>query len=151
MCTFFASHLKNFRAFPNNAVTMGVVTFIMKAFGEKDLTAYEAMKRTRQADVVIDLHPVIEQYFEKRNIGMAYHHNISTIATDGCNILHIARPAFTMSKTRLYVENMYYAMPTYVDESEVSIPALTLYAWINYLLNPYCANGCCVYTLCTRL
>ena len=110
----------HFRAFPTNAATMGVVTLIMKACSTEEVNTYEAMRRIRQnVEFEIETPPVIDQYFGQ-NQRRRYHHNISTIATDGCNILHIARPDISMSRPRIYVETIYYAMPTYQDDTGVS-------------------------------
>ena len=99
---------------------MGVVTLIMKACSTEEVNTYEAMRRIRQnVEFEIETPPVIDQYFGQ-NQRRRYHHNISTIATDGCNILHIARPDISMSRPRIYVETIYYAMPTYQDDTGVS-------------------------------
>ena len=96
---------------------MGVVTLIMKARSTEEVNTYEAMRRIRQnVEFEIETPPVIDQYFGQ-NQRRRYHHNISTIATDGCNILHIARPDISMSRPRIYVETIYYAMPTYQDDT----------------------------------
>ena len=105
---------------------MGTVTLILKAFSDEEVNAYDAMNKVRKSDAFkFDFPPVIENYFEhtigsKSHRGMAYYHNVSTIATSGCQIFHIAKPNFGLSQEKLYVEKMYYAMPSYYDEDKVS-------------------------------
>ena len=119
-CIFFC------RAFPTNAATMGTVTLILKAFSDEEINVYDAMNKVQKLDAFkFDFPPVVENYFEhsigsKSGRGMAYHHNVSTIATSGCQIFHIARPNFGFSKEKLYVEKMLFAMPSYHDEGKVS-------------------------------
>ena len=105
---------------------MGTVTLILKAFSDEEINVYDAMNKVQKLDAFkFDFPPVVENYFEhsigsKSGRGMAYHHNVSTIATSGCQIFHIARPNFGFSKEKLYVEKMLFAMPSYHDEGKVS-------------------------------
>ena len=52
---------------------------------------------------------------------MVYHKNVCTMATDGPSIIHIGKPELAISKSRLYVENMLYAMPSYSHMEEPNV------------------------------
>ena len=44
--------------------------------------------------------------------GPRYHHNVSTLATDGLFIIQIAKPSLAIAPHRLYVETVLAATPT---------------------------------------
>jgi len=107
------------RAFPTNAATMGVVTWIMKTFSEEqEVDAYETIKRLRMAEGLhVNLPPVVEKYFEisshtSKQTPYFYQNNVVTLATDGPNIVFIGKPDIALSMTKLYVEHMHWSMPS---------------------------------------
>ena len=63
---------------------MGVVTLIMKSFGEEEVTVYDSMRRLRMAESLhINLPPTVERYFERNLLpNYYYHRNINTMATE---------------------------------------------------------------------
>ena len=97
---------------------MGVVMSIISYFGAEEDNVYDTMRRLRMAEYLdVPLPPTIERYFEKSLIPtMRYHHNIYTMATDGPSIIRISNPDIGISKSRMYVENLFYAMPSYQPE-----------------------------------
>ena len=100
------------RAFPVNAVTMGVVTFVLQAFSDEKISPYNAMSRLRLSDSMhFELPAQVENYFDQRT--MKYHHNVVTRATDGPSIVQIERlKSFAVAPYRMYVENVLYSTPT---------------------------------------
>ena len=94
-----------------NAITMGTVTLLLRMCGGEDVSAYEAMSRLRINDsIIVDLPRPVENYFAQK---MRYHHNVSTMATDGPAILvYKQASAFAVNPYRLYVENLLSSTPT---------------------------------------
>lgn len=108
------------RAFPVNAVTMGVVTLILRTVSEEKISAYDAVARLRlNESIYIHLPDRVEDYFKSRDQQrVRYRHNVSTIATDGPSIVQIAQPIFAVAPYRLFVENLLNAMPTRYRQPE---------------------------------
>ena len=118
-----------------NAVTMGVVTCILRYFSEEEISAYDAMSRLRINDsVIFPLPKPVENYFQQR---MRYHHNVSTRATDGPSIVQIEKPHLAVAPYRLYAENVLHALPTKykpLDPKEVEVGTVRAYLPINALM-----------------
>ena len=103
------------RAFPVNAVTMGTVTMILRIMGE-DVSVAEAVRRLHlnesfHIEASLKLPDQVEDYFEwaKRSRSVD---NMITAATDGPNIIQIAKPNMFEAPYRRYVENMLFSLPT---------------------------------------
>ena len=98
-----------FRAFPVNGATMAVYYLIMQAFSEEKVEVKQAIRRVRMAEsFYVDL-PVVDRYFSHKLY--SYHHNVSTIVTDGPDIIHI-RNNLPLNLSRVHVESVFYGMPT---------------------------------------
>ncbi len=107
---------------------MSVVTFVMRCFSEEEVNTADAMQRLRMAEGLhLNLPPSIELYFQQRiQEKMSYHHNVCTMATDGPNLLHIATPDLSISPSRLYVENMLFALPSHFKDDDEVCKSLAL-------------------------
>ena len=101
------------RAFPTNAATMGMATYVMRTVSEeKDIKVYETMARVRAGGhLQLKFSPSVEKYFE-RSQKYEYLPNISTLSTDGPTIIQIERARLAMSHMRLYVNNIFFAAPS---------------------------------------
>lgn len=105
------------RAFPVNAATMGVVTFIMKSFTKEEMSVYDTMKRMRRAEILhVNLPPTVEKYLKNMDLKSTnkfyYMNNISTIATDGPSIILIRPPELAFSRNKIYSEHIFWSMPS---------------------------------------
>ena len=103
------------RAFPVNGVTMGTVTLILRMMGE-DVSVAEAVRRLHlnesfHFEASLKLPGQVDDYFawaaKSRSVD-----NMITAATDGPNIIQIAKPNMFEAPYRRYVENMLFATPT---------------------------------------
>jgi len=96
------------RAFPMNAVTFGVYSYIMKRFGD---TEYEADLDTLENLVErLGLYKDWEKTVEKPQ-------KLSTLATDGPNIVFVQEPLISpLSHARIYPEQMLWACTGAVTE-----------------------------------
>jgi len=96
------------RAFPMNAVTFGVFTFVMKKWGYKpedmDHDTIENLQRKLTSGVCEVSQKLPMSWKEKQDA------KLSTLATDGPNILTIQEPLVSsISYTRMYPEQMLWA------------------------------------------
>ena len=83
------------RAFPMNAVTFGVYSYIMKTYGDEEEDSYDTMKK------------VNDQWDDTLQS-----QKVSTLATDGPNIVFVQEPMISpISQARLYPEQMLWACP----------------------------------------
>jgi len=109
------------RAFPVNGATMAVYYLIMQAFSEEKVEVKQAVRRVRMAEsFYVDL-PTVDRYFAHKLY--SYHHNVSTIVTDGPDIIHI-RNNLPLNLSRVHVESALYSMQTVrriEDEKSVEI------------------------------
>ena len=96
---------------------MGFATLVMRQFSGEDIPVNTAIRRMRYADSFYIELPVVDRYFERSRL-ISYHHNISTMVTDGPDIIQI-RNNLPLNKGRVHVESMLYGMPTR-DEEDVS-------------------------------
>jgi len=98
------------RAFPMNAVTFGVYSFIMKRWGyqEEDEVEYDTLEnlQSRLGPVVCEIaHKLPNPWREKSE-----YRKLSTLVTDGPNILTIQEPLISsISYVRMYPEQMLWA------------------------------------------
>ena len=98
-----------------NSVTMGTVTMILRFMGE-DVSAAEAVRRLHEhqsfhIDASLKLPNSVDDYFEWAKRSRAVDDMI-TAATDGPNIIQIAKPNMFEAPYRRYVENLLFSMPT---------------------------------------
>jgi len=96
------------RAFPMNAVTFGVFTFVMKKWGYKpedmDHDTIENLQRKFNSGVCEVSQKLPMAWKDKQDA------KLSTLATDGPNILTIQEPLVSsISYTRMYPEQMLWA------------------------------------------
>ena len=101
-----------------NAVTMGTVTMILRLMGE-DVSVAEAVRRLHlnesfHVEASMKLPSQVEDYFEWGNKSRAVH-SLMSAATDGPNIIQIAKPNMFEAPYRRYVENMLFSTPTKVQ------------------------------------
>ena len=96
---------------------MGFATLVMRQFSGEDITVNTAVRRIRYAESFYIELPVVDRYFESRRL-FSYQHNISTMVTDGPDIIQI-RNNLPLNKGRVHVESMLYGMPSR-DEEDVS-------------------------------
>ena len=88
---------------------MGVYYLIMQAFSEEKVEVKQAVRRVRMAEsFYVDL-PTVDRYFAHKLY--SYHHNVSTIVTDGPDIIHI-RNNLPLNLSRVHVESALYSMQT---------------------------------------
>ncbi|XP_071746737.1 uncharacterized protein [Lepeophtheirus salmonis] len=104
------------RAFPTNAATMGVVTLIMKTFGEEETSVYDTMARMRMAE---SLHVRLPKNFDSPRY--KFHSNVSTLCIEGPVIVQIQKPIFYVAPYRLFVETMLAAMPSDGDKKDLEV------------------------------
>ena len=91
------------RAFPMNAVTFGVYSYIMKRYGyEEELADLDTLENLVER---LGLVKGWEKTVEKPR-------KLSTLATDGPNIIFVQEPLISpLSQARLYPEQMLWACP----------------------------------------
>ena len=91
------------RAFPMNAVTFGVYSYIMKKYGyEEELADLDTLENLVER---LGLVKGWEKTVEKPQ-------KLSTLATDGPNIIFVQEPLISpLSQARLYPEQMLWACP----------------------------------------
>ena len=96
------------RAFPMNAVTFGVYSYIMKRYGSSE---YDADLDTLENLVErLGLNKGWEKTVEKPR-------KLSTLATDGPNIIFVQEPLISpLSHARIYPEQMLWACPGALTE-----------------------------------
>ena len=109
------------RAFPMNAVTFGVYTYIMRRFSpqdEKEDTLENLMARIGVTDKPIKLEST---------------QKMSTLATDGPNIIFVQEPLISpISQIRMYPEQMLWACPGAVEDDEKDQEILIQESFSNY-------------------
>ena len=117
------------RAFPMNAVTFGVYSYIMKRYG---YTEYDAELDTLENLMErLGLYKEWEKTVEKPQ-------KLSTLATDGPNIIFVQEPLISpLSHARIYPEQMLWACPGAITEdwkteSQGLISGNTLKSFSNY-------------------
>jgi len=101
------------RAFPMNAVTFGVYSYIMKHWGyseeEEDLDTIENLRKNVGIQVNELVHKVPSPWAEKKE---TVRPRLSTMATDMPNILTVQEPHISpISYARMYPEQMLWACP----------------------------------------
>lgn len=97
------------RAFPMNAVTFGVYSFIMKKWGyqveDMEYDTLENLQRNLGHNMCEIAHQLQKPWREQRE-----NKKLSTLATDGPNIITIQEPLISsISYTRMYPEQMLWA------------------------------------------
>lgn len=102
------------RAFPMNAVTFGVYSYIMKRWGYKeedhDLDTIENLKKNLGIHVNELAHKITSPWEEKKEIKKS---KLSTMATDMPNIITVQEPLISpISYARMYPEQMLWACPS---------------------------------------
>lgn len=111
------------RAFPMNAVTFGVYSFIMKKWGyqEEDELEYDTLEnlQKRLGLGVCEVAHKLPNPWKEKNVNR----KLSTLVTDGPNIITIQEPLISsISYIRMYPEQMLWACtesPKREDESTV--------------------------------
>jgi len=103
------------RAFPTNAATFGVYTYIMKAFESAEESDYDTPKTTHFNQCAQSFYSIPSQqvrYYPEKKYSSLH------IATDSPNILTIQPPVANISHVRIVPEQMLYACP---DEPRVTV------------------------------
>jgi len=92
------------RAFPMNAVTFGVYSYIMKRYGTVDAEdGYDTIKALNSSWEEDKLHGQI----------------VATLATDGPNIVFVQEPVISpLSQARIYPEQMLWACPGAITDED---------------------------------
>ena len=103
---------------------MGTVVMIMRMMGE-DISAADAIKRLHlnksfHMEASMKLPDKVEEYFEWAAKSRAAD-NMIAAATDGPNIIQIAKPNMFEAPYRRYVENMLFAMPTRFKQKDPQV------------------------------